>query len=58
MYAAMPPAAWGLGDEVLAEGGLAGGFGAEDFDDAAFGDAADAEGDVEAEGARWGWPRW
>ena len=38
----------GFGDDVQGEGGLAGGFGAEDLDDAAAGDAAAAEGDVEA----------
>ncbi len=37
----------GLGDDVLAKGGLAGGLRAVDFDDAAARHAAHAEGDVE-----------
>ena len=40
-----------LGDDLQADGGFAGGFGAEDLDDAAAGDAADAEGGVKADGA-------
>ena len=41
----------GFGDDVLADGGLAGGFRAVDLGDAAARDAADAEGDVQREGA-------
>jgi hypothetical protein len=41
----------GLGDDVLGQGGLARTFGAIDFGDAASGDAADAQGDVEGDGA-------
>ena len=37
----------GLGDDGEGEGGFAGGFRAEDFDDAAAGEAADAEGAVD-----------
>jgi hypothetical protein len=44
-------AALGLGDDVLDEGSLAGRLGAEDLGDAAAGDAADAEGEVERDGA-------
>ena len=46
--AALPLA---LGHDVDGQGGLAGGLRAVDFGDAAFGDAADAEGYVEGEGA-------
>jgi hypothetical protein len=41
----------GFGDDVLAEGGLAGGFGAVDFDDTAARHAAHAQRDVERDGA-------
>ena len=41
----------GAGDDGQGEGGLAGGFGAEDLDDPPAGDAASAEGEVEGEGA-------
>jgi hypothetical protein len=44
-------AALGLGDDVLDESGLARGLGAEDLGDAAAGDATDAEGEVERDGA-------
>ena len=42
----------GFGHDVLCERALAGGFGAEDFGDPAARDAADAEGNIECEGAR------
>jgi hypothetical protein len=38
-----------LGDRLERHGGFAGGFGAEDFDDAAAREAADAEGGIERE---------
>gem|GEM_PF-5336982 len=41
----------GLGDDVLADGGLAGALGAIDLGDAPAGDATDAQGNVEGEGA-------
>ena len=41
----------GLGDDVQGERGLAARFGAEDFDDAAAGNALAAEGDVERQAA-------
>src|SRR3712207_4217730 len=41
----------GLGDDVQGEGRLAAGLGAVDLDDAPPGDAADAEGEVQGEGA-------
>ncbi len=41
----------GFGDDVQAERGFAGGFRAEDFDDAAAGHAFAAEGDIQREGA-------
>ena len=41
----------GLGDDLQGDGGLAGGLRAEDLDDAAAGNAADAEGGVEGDGA-------
>ena len=41
----------GLGDDVQGEGGLAGGLRAVDLDDAAARHAADAERDVEGDGA-------
>ena len=40
-----------VGDHVEGEGRLAGGFGAEELDDASAREAADAEGEVEGEGA-------
>ncbi len=40
-----------FGDDVQCEGGLAGGLGAEDLDDAATGHARAAKGEVEGEGA-------
>jgi len=46
------PVALRLGDDVHGEGRLAGGLGTEHFDDPAPREAADAEGDVEREGAR------
>ena len=49
--------ALGLGHHVHGEGGLARRLRAEDLDDPAPGQAADAEGEVEGQGARWGWPR-
>ncbi|MND38289.1 hypothetical protein D3C80_289910 [compost metagenome] len=41
----------GFGDDGEGQGGLAGGFGTVDLDDTAFRQAADAEGDVQAQGA-------
>ena len=49
--------ALGLGHDVHGEGGLARGLRAVDLDDPATGQAADAEGEVEGQGARWRWPR-
>ena len=43
--------ALGFGDDLQGDGGLAGGLGAEDLGNAAAGNAADAEGGVEADGA-------
>ena len=40
-----------FGNDAETEGGLAGGFRAVDFDDAALGETADAEGEVDGEGA-------
>ena len=51
MKAARPAGFLGLGDDVQGEGGLAAGLGAEDLDDAASGHPADAEGEVECQGA-------
>jgi len=45
-----PAQSLGLGDDVVDQGGLAGGLGAEDLDDPAARDAADAERQVECEG--------
>jgi hypothetical protein len=52
MKAASPPSFLGLGDDAETEGGLAGGFRAVDLDDAALGQAADAEREVHGERAR------
>ena len=49
--------ALGLGHHVHGEGGLARGLRAVDLDDPAPGQAADAEGQVEGQRARWGWSR-
>jgi hypothetical protein len=46
MKAQMPPRLLGFGNDVLAEGGFAGGLGAVDFDDAAARHAAHAQRDV------------
>ena len=51
MNAATPPRALGLGDDVLADGGLARRLRAEDLGDPAARDAADAEREVERDRA-------
>ena len=48
---ALPAGLLRLGDDLRGEGGLPGGLRAEDLDDAAAGDAADAEGVVERDRA-------
>jgi hypothetical protein len=42
---------WHFGNDLEGEGGFAGGFRAVDFDDATARQAADAEGDVQAQRA-------